>query len=90
MNQLKPYLLTLLIHPQAEADEKLEIEKLVKNWLTEHGGEIKGVKVEDKRRIAYTIGHTQQVSLMVILFEHSGEKLMNSTQSFIVRKGLAI
>lgn len=75
MNQLKPYLLTLLIHPQADADEKFEIEKLVKSWLSERGGEIKDVKVEEKRRVAYTIGHTQQVALMNIIFEFSGEKL---------------
>lgn len=75
MNQLKPYLLTLLIHPQADADEKHEIEKLVKSWLAEKGGEIKDVKVEEKRRVAYTIGHTQQVALMNIMFEFSGEKL---------------
>jgi len=75
MNQLKPYLLTLLIHPQVESDEKDSIEKLVRNWLEEHGGNIKDVKVEEKRRVAYTIGHTQQVLLMNIAFEFSGEKL---------------
>ena len=75
MNQLKPYLLTLLIHPQVELDEKNSIEKLVSNWLEERGGNVKEVKTEEKRRVAYTIGHTQQVLLMNINFEFSGEKL---------------
>jgi|GEM_PF-3151609 len=79
MNQLKPYLLTLLIHPQAEAEEKHEIEKVIKDWLSENGGEIKDIKTEDKRRISYTIGHTQQVALTNILFEFPGTKLNDLT-----------
>lgn len=75
MNQLKPYLLTLLIHPQAEQDEKNDIEKLIKGWLEERGGNIQEIKTEEKRRVAYTIGHTQQVFLMNINFAFSGEKL---------------
>jgi ribosomal protein S6 len=75
MNQLKPYLLTLLIHPQVELDEKNDIEKLIRTWLEERGGNIKEIKTEEKHRVAYTIGHTQQVLLMNINFEFSGENL---------------
>jgi len=67
--------LTLLIHPQAESQERNEIENLVKTWLESHEGSIKDTVRDEKKRLAYVVGHTQQVILVTIYFEHSGEKI---------------
>lgn len=79
MQSLRPYNLTILIHPQAETQEKNEIETLVSTWLSERGGKVNEVKKEEKRRVSYDIGHTQQVSSMNMQFDFSGEKLIELT-----------
>lgn len=76
MNAKKSYILTVLVHPQAESKEKNEIETLVKSWVESQEGKINEVTKDDKKRMAYIIDHSQQVVLMKFFFEVNGSDIV--------------
>ncbi len=60
MENLHPYFLTILMHPQASTREQEEIEKLVHTWVGEHEGSVGATTRDLKRRLAYPIRHLHQ------------------------------
>lgn len=69
MKETRPYLLTVLLHPQTTSREVEAVETLVRTWVEGHEGNVQNVQHQEKRRIAYEISHTQQVSQTTVAFE---------------------
>jgi ribosomal protein S6 len=68
MESAKPYSLTLLLHPQASAKEREEVETLVRGWIEQREGTVGTVTHDQKRRLAYPIMHTQQATYTTVQF----------------------
>lgn len=57
MADLRPYRLTLLLHPESSSTERHAVEELVTSWVKKHRGEIRSLAVEEKRKLAYGVAH---------------------------------
>ncbi|RWZ79476.1 MAG: 30S ribosomal protein S6 [Candidatus Chaera renei] len=65
---MKDYELTVLLHPDVEADQKKPLDKL-RALIGEAGGKIIKEEVQGKRRLAYAIGG--QTAAVYVYFEVS-------------------
>lgn len=61
MTDLRPYRLTLLLHPETSSTERRAVEDLVTAWVEKHHGTIHSVAVDEKRKLAYGVAHHRVV-----------------------------
>lgn len=64
MQGLQPYRVTLLLNPRASGAERKAVESFLSSWAGEHGGRVRDVTTEDKRKLAYPVRLQSQVVLL--------------------------
>lgn len=57
MADLRPYRLTLLLHPESSSTERHAVEELITSWVEKHHGAIHSLAMEEKRKLAYGVAH---------------------------------
>lgn len=75
MADIRPYRLTILLHPQSSGAEREAVESLVKNWVGEHKGEVKKLTTADKQKLAYPVAHQSQVTAVHATFSAETENI---------------
>lgn len=75
MADLRPYRLTILLHPERAREARSAVEALVKTWVTDHHGDVRSLTVEEKRRLAYAIGHAREATRVRATFTAPGEQV---------------
>jgi ribosomal protein S6 len=83
MSDIRPYALTVLVHPQASTREREDVETIVKSWVEERSGNVTSVTHDQKRRLAYPVQHTHQATYTTMRFQmpaHDVRDLANRLQ----------
>lgn len=71
----KPYVLTVLVNPQAPVEEQQAIESLARSWVEEHQGAVVDIAREPKRTLAYPIKHARQANFTHLRFDLPPQEL---------------
>lgn len=60
MAEVRPYRLTLLLHPQSTRGEREAVTALVDTWVRDRGGKVQSVTTGEERKLSYPIAHQQE------------------------------
>lgn len=75
MNALRPYVLTILVNPQAAEEEQNAVEATLRSWIQERQGTVMNVRKELKRTLSYAVKHARLANLTAVHFQLPPQEL---------------
>lgn len=70
-NDVHPYRLSVLLHPQSSRPEREAVEECISAWMRDHTGELRSLTRDERQRFAYPVAHQLQAIHLRVRFAAS-------------------